>query len=76
MATVGWLKSSVVLHQAIQAKKAQDKWMTKEPINVSENCMAGLNKSGLVSVLCILSPFVREFVPTTTGMRLSNQWKC
>ena len=77
MATVGWLKSSVVPHQAIQTKKAQDKWMTKEPINVSEICMAGLNQSSPVSVLlCILFLRILGIRTSTTGIRLSKEWKC
>ena len=76
MAIVGWRKSSVVPLQAIRVKKAQDKWTADIPVSVSEICMAGLNKSGPVSILCILSLCAREIVPSATGMRLSKEWKC
>ena len=74
MATVGWLKSSLIPHRATQAKKAQDNWMAKVPINVSENCMTGLNESGPVSVLLrILFLRILGIRTSTTEMRLSNK---
>ena len=75
MAIVGWRKSSGLPHQTTRVKKAQDKWMADIPVSASEICMAGLNKSGPVSALCILSLCIREFVPSATGTRLSKEWK-
>ena len=56
MAIVAWHKTRDV-HQAIEVKKAKDKRIAEILIDEFQFCLAGLNKSGPVSVKIVLDIF-------------------